>query len=503
MSLRSFLLLGILLPMGVFIVINTVSLYQQALRAADTAYDRTLLASAKSIGELLEVTGTGAEAQLKATVLYSALEPFEADNRSRMFYKVTGFQGEMSSGFADLPAWRGTLPTKGLYAALVDFYNDEYRGQPVRVAVLLQPVSGVGGHGMATIQVAETLELRQTLARQILIDTLWRQAALVAVIAALVFVVVQRATRPVRELSERLTARDENDLQPLATADAPRELQPLVHATNHVMARLAHLLEHQKRFVRDTSHQLRTPLAVLKTQLQSAQRGDVAPAQALAEMSHTVARATELANQMLALAKVEQLRQQTDATVLDWADVVRAVALDLSALIAEARLDFSITTVPSPVRAHEWALRELTRNLLHNAIKQTPVGSRLAVSLTNTQTNLQASPHAGPQADPQADLHTRGPWACLTIADSGPGLGPAQRERLFQPFASGAGDARSGSGLGLAICHGIVESLHGSIALDNREEEGRVVGLDAIVRLRLAHNSAAPLATAMTTHLAA
>jgi two-component system, OmpR family, sensor histidine kinase TctE len=467
LSLRSFLLLGILLPMAVFIVINTVSLYGQALQAADTAYDRTLLASAKSIGELLEVTGTGADAQLKATVLYSALEPFEADNRSRMFYKVTGFKGEMSSGFEDLPPWRGKLPAKGLYAALVDFYNDEYRGQAVRVAVLLQPVSGVGGHGMATIQVAETLELRQTLARQILIDTLWRQAALVALIAALVFVVVQRATRPVRELSERLTARDENDLRPITATDAPRELQPLVHATNHVMARLAHLLEHQKRFVRDTSHQLRTPLAVLKTQLQSAQRGDVEPAQALAEISHTVARATELANQMLALAKVEQLRQQSDATVLDWATIVRAVALDLSALIVEARLDFSIATTPAPVRAHEWALRELTRNLLHNAIKQTPAGSRLAV-----------------------DLREDGPWASLTIADGGPGLGAAQRERLFQPFASGAGDSRSGSGLGLAICHGIVESLRGSIALDNREENGRIAGLDARVLLRLEHNPA-------------
>ena len=473
LSLRSFLLLGILLPVLAFVVINTFSLYRQALRAADTAYDRTLLASAKSIGELLEVTGSGSDAQLKATVLYSALEPFEADNRSRMFYKVTGFNGEMASGFEDLPAWRGSLPTKGLYAALVDFYNDNYQGQAVRVAVLLQPVAGIGGQGMATIQVAETLELRQTLARQILIDTLWRQAALVAVIAVLVFVVVQRATRPVRELSERLTARDENDLQPITAADAPRELQPLVDATNHVMARLAHLLEHQKRFVRDTSHQLRTPLAVLKTQVQSAQRGDVAPMQALAEIGHTVERATELANQMLALAKVEQLRQQSDATVLDCAAVVRAVALDLSALIADKQLDFSIATTPAPVRAHEWALRELTRNLLHNAIKQTPSSSRLSVVVSHEP-----------------------PWACLSVADCGPGISAVQRQRLFQPFSAGAGDAAgglsggSGSGLGLAICHEIVRALGGSITLDNREEQGRTVGLDATVRLPLADNPA-------------
>jgi two-component system sensor histidine kinase TctE len=418
---------------------------------------------------LLEVTGAGDEAQLRAIVLYSALEPFEADNRSRMFYKVTGFKGEMTSGFEDLPPWRGTLPAKGLYAALVDFYNDDYRGQPVRVAVLLQPVAGVRGQGMATIQVAETLELRQTLARQILIDTLWRQAALVAVIAVLVFVVVQRATRPVRDLSERLKARGENDLRPIAVADAPRELQPLVDATNQVMARLAQLLDHQKRFVRDTSHQLRTPLAVLKTQVQSAQRGDVEPTEALAEIGHTVERATELANQMLALAKVEQLRQQSDATVQDWAVIVRAVALDLSALIAAQQLDFSIATETAPVLAHEWALRELTRNLLHNAIKQTPPSSRLAV-----------------------DLRLEAPWVHLSIADSGRGLSVAQRERLFQPFSPGAGDSRSGSGLGLAICNEIVQSLHGSISLTNREESARVVGLDADVRLPLSDNAAHP-----------
>ena len=95
--------------------------------------------------------------------------------------------------------------------------------------------------------------------------------------------------------------------------------------------------------------------------MQSARRGDVDPLVALGEIEHTVNRATELANQMLSLAKVEQLRQQDDAPVLDWAEVVRAVALDLAPLIAERQLDFSLDIQPAPVRAHEWALRELVR----------------------------------------------------------------------------------------------------------------------------------------------
>lgn len=465
LSLRRYLLLGVLVPVLLLIAVNTVSLYRRALQAADTAYDRTLLASAKSIGELLEVIGGGAAVQLKASLPYSALEPFEADNRSRMFYKVTGFAGEMVSGFDDLLAWRGQIPDRGIYAALVHLYDDHHRGEPVRVAVLLQPVAGIAGQSMATIQVAETLELRQTLARQILVDTLWRQAALVAVIALVVVVVVQRATRPVRALSATLNSRSENDLAPIRTDNAPRELLPLLDATNQVMARLGHLLEHQKRFIRDTSHQLRTPLAVLKTQVQSALRGDMQPAQALREIGNTVERATELANQMLALAKVEQLRQQGGAPVVDWADVTRAVALDLAALITDRHLDFVIDAPSARVRSHEWALRELTRNLLHNAVQNTTMHSSLRVTLA-----------------------LDGGSAVLVIADTGPGISHDQRQRLFQPFA--AGQAEAGSGLGLAICHEIVVTLGGTISLDNREQQGRIAGLDATVRLPLADNRA-------------
>ena len=469
--MRTQLLVGILLPVLAFIAFNTMVVYRQALSAADTAYDRTLLASAKSIGELLSVNGEGDTAQLSANVLYAALEPFEADNRSRMYYKVTGFQGEMVSGYPDLPAYKGKLPVKGLYAALVDFYDDSYRGEPVRVAVLLQPVSGVNGKGMATVQVAETLELRQTLARQILINMLWHEALLLLVIAAVVVWAVQRATQPVRTLSDHLNNRSENNLEPIASDLAPRELQPLIAATNQVMVRLSDLLANQKRFVRDASHQLRTPLAVLKVQVQSALRGDVGPQQALIEIEHTVQRATELANQMLALAKVEQLRQQADVPVVDWAAVVRAVALDLSPLISDNHLLFSLEVVSCPVRGFEWALRELTRNLLHNAIKNTRDGSGLKVTLAV-----------------ESDM------AKLVIADDGPGISNEMRRRLFQAFSrteSASADtagSTSGSGLGLAICHEIVLSMGGRINLVNRTQNETVTGLDATVLLPLTHN---------------
>lgn len=464
MSLRRYLLLGILIPVCLFVVLDTFTLHRQALSAVNTAYDRTLLASAKSIGEHIEAQGEGEVAQLRAIVPYAALEPFEADNRSRMVYRISSVQGDLVDGFGDLSAWRGQLPDRGPYAALVDFYDDTYRGDAVRVAVLLQPVAMNQARVMAVVQVAETLELRRTLARQILIDTLWRQAALVSLIALVVLLVVQRATRPVRQLSAELQARSDDDLTPLQAPDAPRELVPLVEATNSLMSRLQHLLDHQKRFVRDASHQLRTPLAVLKVQVQSALRGDVEARQALLEISDTVQRATVLANQMLSLAKVAQLVQQPATGALDWALVLREVALDVSPLIAAKELDFDIVTAPAWVNTHDWMLRELVRNLLHNAIRYTPDRGTLSVQLV-------------------CDAR----WAALVISDSGPGISSELRERLFQPFS--AGETRSGSGLGLAICFEIVQALGGSITLENRETHGHIEGLDTTVRLPLVQNA--------------
>ncbi|MDO5288284.1 MAG: sensor histidine kinase N-terminal domain-containing protein [Pseudomonadota bacterium] len=460
-SLRRQLLAGILVPVLLIIALNTWSLYRQALGALHTAYDRTLLASAKSLGDWIDVQGEGDAARLQAAVPSAVLEAFEADNRSRMAWRISTRQGALLSGYDDLPMWQGDIPMQPPYAALADFYDGHFRGEPVRMAVLLQPVASTSGHGMAVVQVAETLEIRHALARQILWNTLVRQALLVALIAATVLWVVYRATQPVRQLSRELQDRPEDDLRPIAAPDAPRELQPLIAATNHYMHRRADLLAHQRRFVRDASHQLRTPLAVLKTQVQSARRGDVPAAQALAEIEDTVDRATALANQMLALAKVAQLRQQADVPLTAFDPVVREVALDLAPLIAGRGLDFQLHADEAiTLRAHEWMLRELVRNLLHNAVRHSPEGGALRIGLSR-----------------------RGQHASLRITDSGPGIDTELAQRLFQPFSAGAGG--SGSGLGLAICREIVQALGGRIQVRNRLHNGQVTGLSAIVLLPL------------------
>ncbi|RFO95986.1 sensor histidine kinase [Rhodoferax lacus] len=466
-SLRRDLLIGILLPIVLFVVVDTVSVYHQALAAVNVAYDRTLLASAKSIGELLEIEGEGAQAHIRARVPYAALEAFEADNRSRMSYRVSDARGQWLDGDAALRAWSGTLPQQGPYAALVDFYDDTVRSDAVRVAVLLQPVATGRERAMAMVQVAETLELRHTLARQILLDTLQRQALLIGVITAVVLFVVQRVTGPVRRLSRSLDARSEDDLTPIQAPELPGEIQPLTEAANRVMARLQHLLDYQQRFVRDAAHQLRTPLAVLKVQVQSALRGDLAPHEALQGIEATVNRATQLTNQMLTFAKVEQLRQQQSFEPLDWAESVRALVLEMSPLIAEKNLDFELDAKPCVVLAHEWMLREMVRNFLHNAVRHSPPGASLLLQLSQS-----------------AEVAT------LLIQDAGCGISEALRSRLFQPFATAGGHA--GTGLGLTIAREIALALGGSVQLNNRLSEGQVCGLDARISLPLVGTATPP-----------
>jgi two-component system sensor histidine kinase TctE len=472
-SLRRQLLLGLLVPVTALLAFNAWSLYHQALAAADTAYDRTLLASAKAIGELLEVEAPQGRPQVRATLSYSALEAFEADNRSRLYYQVLGFDGEPVSGFDGLPLRRPPADAPpGDYAALVGFHDDTYRGEPVRVGTLLQPVAGLAGQGMATIVVAETLELRQALARRLLLDTLWRQLLLLALMAGTVVWVVQRATRPLRALGASLQQRDDDDLSPLAAPGAPREVQPVVEALNALLARVSQGVEHQKRFVRDASHQLRTPLAVLKVQVQSARRGDLAPMKALEEIEGTVDRATALANQMLALAKVEQLRRQGPAEPLDVEPVVRDVALELAPLAVDRDIDLGVDTAPARAAVHEWAVRELTRNLLHNALRH----ARSTVTLKLEATDDEV---------------------LLSIADNGAGLSPAVRQRLFEPFASGApAHAPAGrSGLGLAICRDIAASFGGRITLEPAQASADWPGLVARVTIP----RAAPLVASRPT----
>lgn len=457
-SVRSYLLAWIIAPIAIFIVIDAFVLYRNTLDSVNTAYDRMLIASAHSIGDLLRIKND----RLEVSLPYAALEIHEADFSTKMIYRINGLNGEFLSGDEALPQFTGTAQNHASYPSLVHIYEDSYGGEAVRVAALLQPVASNGPQGSALVQVAETISNRSQLAQKIFWQTLIRQTILLAVIASLILFVVSRALRPLDALRRQLDERPAEDLSPVFTSGEPRELQPFVNALNQLMLRLQRLLDHQQRFVANASHQLRTPLAVLKTQLQSGLRGD-APAQIIIEeMSGTVERATTLANQLLSLAKVAQLRGRGAFETCDLTMLARETAVDLSPLIAEKNLDFELDAEKVQVQGHPWMIGELFSNLLHNAIHYSAPDSELGIRIA------------------QGD---QGITVC--VWDSGPGVADELINTVFEPFAS----SHSAGGLGLAICSEIADSMGAHIALENRIEDGKIVGLNAIVRFPAADSS--------------
>jgi two-component system, OmpR family, sensor histidine kinase TctE len=455
-SIRRRLAVPIIATLVIFFALDSIELYRNTLASINTAYDRTLLASARSISETIRFENGG----LIVGLPYAALEVFEADTRSRMVYRVSDFDGAFLSGHKELPAYKGESEKSPAYAALVTFYEDVYQGEPVRAAVLLQPVSAAeDGYRMVTVQVAETLELRRVLAQQTLTRSAWQQLALIVGLSIAIWWLIGRGLRPIERLRDDLLQRDPDALQPV-TSNSVVELSPLVAALNEVLARLRHVLGDQQRFVRDASHQLRTPLAVLKVQVQNARRGLKSAPDALAEINDSVDRATRVANQMLSLAKVAQAGEaplvDTESMTCDLLIVARDIAVECSPLISQKHLDFALEfreEVPFATLAHEWMVRELLRNLLGNAIHYTGEGGTLGIAI---ETRI---PALGSDESPSRTLYV---W------DSGPGISTKQWETMFQPFSTG--DVVHGAGLGLLICRDICRTIGAKLDIENRSQ---------------------------------
>jgi two-component system sensor histidine kinase TctE len=456
-SLRGQLLRWLLIPLAVLVAINAVSVYRNALDAADLAYDRSLLASTRALAERVSIV----DGKVVANVPYVALDSFETDTLGRLYYKVTGINGEFVSGYDDLPPVPAKVTRSDIYPALVRFYHASYRGTPVRIAALLQPVYDDSMRGIALIQVGESLDARYDLSRKILFDTLWRQAALVLAVALLSWFAVRFVLRPLMRLTDDVASRAPTDLSGFDAALVHREVRPLVHAMNGYMDRLHALIGGQRRFIADASHQLRTPLTVLKTQAELALRASD-PA-AMREIVEGIARTTDstvhLANRLLTMARAEHGVAEGQLVGVSLSETARQVGMALAMAAVGKDIDLSLEAEQEvTVAGNALLLHELVSNLLENAIRYTPAGGRVALRV----------------------LHAADRTALLEVEDSGIGIAAEERERVFAPFyrAPGAQQVNaSGAGLGLTIVRDIA-ALHGArIALDDNQYGGLSVRL--------------------------
>lgn len=449
-SLRGRLIRRLALLLALILLVSSLSAYWSARHAADTAYDRTLLASARAIAAgLYSESG-----QLKANIPYVALDTFAYDSAGRIYYQVLGVQGMLVSGYEGLPvAPAGTRRTED-YPALAHFYDGEFRHQGVRVVSLLQPVSEPGLSGMAEIRVAETQGARERMARELLLGTLLRMGVLVLSALLLVWLAVSAALRPLEILRRSVASRDSDDLRPLPEAGMPRELGPLIVALNHFNERLRGLFERQAQFIADAAHELRTPLAALKARVELGLRAQDAAVwrSTLEDTAQHTDKLTHLANQLLSLARIESGARaiaEGGAQRLDLSQLARELGLALAPLAHARGISLALEAEQAVwVRGEPTLLNELLCNLLDNALAHTPVGGNVILRVL--------------------------PAGVLEVEDDGPGIPLEDYDQVFARFYRRSNKG-SGAGLGLAIVGEICRAHQAGISLHQAEPHGLLV----------------------------
>jgi two-component system sensor histidine kinase TctE len=311
--------------------------------------------------------------------------------------------------------------------------------------VNLQP-EGAATPRLALVQVAETLDKRARLANDIIKGVILPQFIILPVILALVWFALSRGLSPLAQLQERIRARPPDDLSPIDSRQVPEEISPLVGSLNDMLARLAHTIAAQKRFIADAAHQMKTPLAGMRMQSELALR-QVDPGEihrSLEQLAKSSESATRLVNQLLALARAEnQPHAGLAPEALDLAALARDVVQEwVQASFThgtrhEIDLGYEAVGEPPAIAGNALMLRELLSNLIDNAQRYTPAGGSVTVRVRGFQS------------------------AVLEVEDTGPGIAPGERHRVFERFYRILGSNAPGSGLGLAIVREIAQQ-HGA-----------------------------------------
>jgi two-component system, OmpR family, sensor histidine kinase TctE len=437
-SLRRQLLIWLLGPLLLLFIVNSVLSYRVAITTSNEAYDRLLLASVKAIADRVTISS----GEIAVDIPYVALELFESNMHERIFYKVAGPDGTTLTGYEDLPPPPANTP-----GGRPTFFRSEYRGESLYQAAIYKPLYDPSVRGTVLIQVGETSESRDALSRKILLDGLMRQGLLIALAAGLLLLGVRHSLKPLLRLRESITRRVSTDLTPVDEEGVQSEVRPLIQALNQHTERIGRMIDARVNFVADAAHQIRTHLAILKTQVGYGMRLEDPQALrgALSETSGTIDETGRFFNQLLVLAHAEaKAVPGHDVESVDLAALAHSVALEWvgAARMKQINLGFEGVDSGIAVRGNKALLGELVSNLVDNAIRYTQPGGAVT---------LRTRP--GPQD------------VVIEVEDNGPGIPEAERERVFERFYRGPASDGDGSGLGLAIVREICRSHEASIEL--------------------------------------
>jgi two-component system sensor histidine kinase TctE len=352
---------------------------------------------------------------------------------------------------------------------MAEYRDDKTNGEEIRIASVNYPIPGYKNQAVF-IQVAETLHGREQIADEILSGVVLPQLVMVVMSALVVWFGVTRGLRPLNSIRDAVASRTPMDLRPIALDNVPREVRPLVRAINELLDRLREDLAAQRRFVANAAHQLRTPIAGLKTQSELAlrQREPQDVNHALVLINTGAERAARLANQLLALARAEPGAVDPELwQVIDLNSIGKNASKELVQLALAKNIDlgFEESSTPALVQGDRSSLHELASNLIENAVLYTPPGGHVTVRVLN---------------DTRSDQQRR---ALMVVEDNGPGIAPDERDRVFERFYRILDRGVSGSGLGLAIVREIANVHKAEVYLgEGPEGKGTSVTVDFPVK---------------------
>lgn len=436
-SLRGRLLAWLLVSTAIIGVIALVDTYLEAVKTANTVSDRVLAGSALAIAERVVVAEDGT---LEVDIPYVALEMLTSAAQDRVFYRVDGPPGTFITGYQTLPSIdnMGTRTT--------DYRDATFRGEPIRVAALQRSASTGINSVPFVVTVAETTIARQQLSRAILLRSALRLALMILGAALIVWISVTMSLRPLYRLGDAIGERSPDDLHPIEQT-VPAEVERLVETVNSFMLRLGSAIGALRNFTGNAGHQLRTPLAIIRTQLALAARAPtLQQAQAEARKGdESLAHAERILAQLLLLARIDAApsRDATPLAPIDLVALARTLTADSIPRASEAGIDLGFeANGEAMIRAEPLLLGELLGNLIGNAIAYAGHGAEVTVAITAS-------------AD---EVH-------LVVEDDGPGIAPEKRDLVRQRFGRGDRTGPSGLGLGLPIVEEIAGLFEGRLDL--------------------------------------
>ena len=448
-SLHRQLLLWLLLPQLVLWLVAAFGAYRLASKHADELVDSSLLQAARALARQIRPTASGLFVDLPR----SAQDILAADPDDRVMYMVSSPPGQLLLGDARMP------PPPGMPALDEPVFFNATVPEAMRV-VSLDLHLGAAGAADSTlrVQIARSSAPRELLARRMLLDTALPLSLLVALMSAVVWAGIRRGLKPLAELQQQVEGRRADALDPVQLRAAPPEVSALAGAVNELLGQVQQSLATQRRFISDAAHQLRTPLAGLKSQTELALDAATDPAlrQRLERVHESAVRSARLVSQLLTLARAdpEAVAAQGWAGV-DCDRLVHEVTAENvpRALAAGCDLGLDIVNEGLQVQGVELLLREALVNLIDNAVRYAGRGAAITVKLRRAGDDV---------------------W--LDVEDNGLGLPPELRERAFERFVRGA-TTGEGCGLGLAIVREIAERHGGSAELLPAAPQGCIARL--------------------------